>query len=344
MCNNLKASMHQRPIPLDSTFNSFLEGLNRRVASTNKQVEALESMSIDTISFQELLGHCNELYKQNDTALAVLEDQLKKYGYEPEEIDSSGEPSPSEATSPRPDRVSEMEAHLNRSFASQTQARTPNYKTSTPAPSYLSFTPASVRDSGINAIQDDSMFEDSLSLQDLGLSDACLATLAGEAKGGSYSPDYDMPKQPSQENKYLVKEMSFEQPDVPDFPSNSYSKKDSYENSFAQDLPEIETSVGGTAVDSILHVSKADYDKAPSWLKGLASWEDLDDATGKINSILSKRAKQASGKSPELFDQDDLEPIGLGPKVKAYLLLLVRMNHLTIEHQTGATMYRVNSK
>ena len=37
-------------------------------------------MTIDTISFQELLGHYNQIYKQNEVAVVVLEDRLKEYG------------------------------------------------------------------------------------------------------------------------------------------------------------------------------------------------------------------------------------------------------------------------
>ena len=40
--------------------------------------------------------------------------------------------------------------------------------------------------------------------------------------------------------------------------------------------------------------------------------QDLDDGIGKINSLLSKRTAQNSGKGAELFGQDDLEPLGLG--------------------------------
>lgn len=100
----------------------------------------------------------------------------------------------------------------------------------------------------------------------------------------------------------------------------------------------------GTAGDSILPVSKAEYDKTPSWLRDLASWEDLDDVIGKINSLLSNRTTQDSGEGAEMFGQDDLEPLGLGQKARAYLLLLVRMNRLTLEHHAGVTMYRLNSK
>lgn len=336
-CNNLKASMQQRPIPLGSSLNSSLEGLNRRLTSTNQQVEALESMTIDTISFQELLGHCNQIYKQNESALAVLEDRLKEYGYEPGEIDSGDEPSPSHLNSPRTDKVSELESFLNHSLAIQTTSQAFNNRTGAGTASFLSSTPVSVRDCSRNVLQDDFMFEDSVSLQDLGLSDACLATLAGEANKGNYSREYSPAPSmlPSHKSKCQDKELPSDHLNFPDFLSKSHPSKD---------LQQVETTREGTAGDSILPVSKAEYDRTPSWLRDLASWEDLDDGIGKINSFLLKRTTQDSGKGAELFGQDDLEPLGLGPKARAYLLLLVRMNRLTLEHQAGVTMYRLNSK
>lgn len=337
MCNDLKASMQRPPIPLGSSLNSSLEGLNRRLQSTNQQVEALESMTIDTISFQELLGHCNQIYKQNEVAVAVLEDRLKEYGYEPGENDSGDEPSPSDLSSPRADKVSELESFLNNSLSIQTTSQAFNYSTGAGTASFLCSTPVSVRDCSRNVLQDDFMFEDSVSLQDLGLSDACLATLAGEANKGKYSSEFPPPPSmlSSHKSKYQDKELPSDHLNYPDFLSKSHPSKD---------LQEAEKTREGTAGDSILPVSKAEYDKTPSWLRDLASWEDLDDVIGKINSLLSNRTTQDSGEGAEMFGQDDLEPLGLGQKARAYLLLLVRMNRLTLEHHAGVTMYRLNSK
>ncbi|KAH9322859.1 hypothetical protein KI387_017498, partial [Taxus chinensis] len=107
-----------------SSLNPFVEGLNRRATSTNNQVEALESMTIDTISFRELLGHCNELYKQNENAVSVLQDRLKEYGYEAVEIDSSDEPLPFEGISRREDKFADLEALSNHSLAIQIPEQT----------------------------------------------------------------------------------------------------------------------------------------------------------------------------------------------------------------------------
>jgi hypothetical protein len=43
----------------------------------------LDLKSFGTVSFEELLGHCNELFKKNQNDLIQLEDRLKSYGYIP---------------------------------------------------------------------------------------------------------------------------------------------------------------------------------------------------------------------------------------------------------------------
>lgn len=40
-------------------------------------------MSFGTVSFEELLGYCNEVYKKNQSDLSELEDHLRTFGYAP---------------------------------------------------------------------------------------------------------------------------------------------------------------------------------------------------------------------------------------------------------------------
>lgn len=68
---------------IDSASSTFLQCLNRRVSSTGSDLNLLQSMSFDTVSFEELLGHCNEVYKKNNADLLDLEDQLRSFGYIP---------------------------------------------------------------------------------------------------------------------------------------------------------------------------------------------------------------------------------------------------------------------
>lgn len=82
-CDALKQSIQRRPIPLDSASSIFIQCLNRRVTKVTADVNLLESMSFGTVSFEELLGHCNEVYKSNQTHLLQLQDRLKSFGYLP---------------------------------------------------------------------------------------------------------------------------------------------------------------------------------------------------------------------------------------------------------------------
>uniref|UniRef100_A0A7N2KVS4 Uncharacterized protein n=1 Tax=Quercus lobata TaxID=97700 RepID=A0A7N2KVS4_QUELO len=41
-------------------------------------------MTFGTVSFEELLGYCNEVYKKNQSDLTELELRLKDFGYSPE--------------------------------------------------------------------------------------------------------------------------------------------------------------------------------------------------------------------------------------------------------------------
>lgn len=79
----LKESVNRRPIPLDSASSTFVQCLSRRVTCLTSDVNLLDSMSFGTVSFEELLGHCSEVYKNNQTNLLELQDRLKGFGYVP---------------------------------------------------------------------------------------------------------------------------------------------------------------------------------------------------------------------------------------------------------------------
>ncbi|KAK7396814.1 hypothetical protein VNO78_17973 [Psophocarpus tetragonolobus] len=146
----LKQSIERRPIPLDSDI--FMQCLNRRVSAASTDLDMLDSMSFGTVSFEELLGHCNELYKKNHTDLLDLQDHLKSSGY-----------------NPVPD-IEEEEAE-------DIQHHDPEDKLASPSSFYGSL---SVADSSFKSFEDDALLDESLSLKKFGLSDAYLATLASE--------------------------------------------------------------------------------------------------------------------------------------------------------------------
>lgn len=142
-CDALKQSLERRPIPLDSASSTFIQCVNRRVSSASTDLNVLESMSLGIVSFEELLGHCSEVYKKNQSDLVELEDSLKRFGYVPEDGDSI-------LATPV----------LGSKFQGEEDG------------------PPSI----MKALEEDPLFEESLSLKNLGISDVCLATLAPESQ------------------------------------------------------------------------------------------------------------------------------------------------------------------
>ncbi|MFS7989854.1 hypothetical protein Hanom_Chr11g01051811 [Helianthus anomalus] len=99
----LAPRLRARPMRLAySASLSFVQCLNRRVSTATSDLNLLESMSFDTVSFEELLGHCNEIYKKNESDVVELEERLSAFGYvagleidEPEEDMNDSQPNTS---------------------------------------------------------------------------------------------------------------------------------------------------------------------------------------------------------------------------------------------------------
>ncbi|KAK3435855.1 hypothetical protein EUGRSUZ_C00285 [Eucalyptus grandis] len=79
----LQQSIDCRPIPLDSASSTFIQCLNLRVSTASSDLNLLDAMSFGTVSFEELLGHCNKVFQKNQSDLAQLEERLKSFGYIP---------------------------------------------------------------------------------------------------------------------------------------------------------------------------------------------------------------------------------------------------------------------
>ncbi|CAI0402567.1 unnamed protein product [Linum tenue] len=69
-------------------------------------------------------------------------------------------------------------------------------------------------------------------------------------------------------------------------------------------------------------------------MKNLTPWEDLVSAVEKINLSMSKK------EGVEYFLQEEVDSLGLGPKSRTYILLLIRMKHLVVETTNGSISYR----
>ncbi|XP_019702731.1 uncharacterized protein [Elaeis guineensis] len=152
----LSDSIQRRPIPLDSAASAFLQSLDRRISSASTDLNLLESMAFGTVSFEELLGHCNEVYKTNQKYISDLQDRMRPFGYVAE-MESDGE-------------GGDADSGIDSKFRSPVNNGVVRFPV----------TCGSVSVARSNRrLEEDSLFEDS-SLQNLGLSDACLATLASE--------------------------------------------------------------------------------------------------------------------------------------------------------------------
>lgn len=273
-CDALKQSIDRRPIPLDSVTSSFIKCLDRRVSSASSDLNVLDSMSFGTVSFEELLGHCNEIYKKNQSDLSELQDRLKSLGYCVPGVEIGNE-----------DEVHDLSTPLGSTNGLD------------PASSYCGA--VSTTGSIMKSLEEDALLDESLSLKRLGLSDACLATLASEAN--------DQTDDIFEQGKFSV-------------------------------FGEIGEKKSSEAGKPLIRISNDDYESLPSYMKGLAPWEDLLDAVEKINSSLSKKEKT---KGSNYFHQDEISSLGLGPKTRSYLLLLVRMKRLVVETIDGLISYQV---
>lgn len=157
----LKESVERRPIPLDSASTTFIQSVNRRVSAAGDDLNILESMSFATVSFEELLGHCNEVLKKNQNDISDLQDHLYSSSsyIPPLDFDEEG---------------------VVEDF------------------SLDDFSPGSGDElKRIDDVEDDQLLDDSLSLKKFGISDI-LATIASQARGEAhnkfevYKPDLEM--------------------------------------------------------------------------------------------------------------------------------------------------------
>ncbi|XP_057949127.1 uncharacterized protein LOC131144462 isoform X2 [Malania oleifera] len=296
--NALKQSLDRRPIPLDSASSTFIQCLNRRLSSLSADLNLLDSMSFGTVSFEELLGHCNEVYKKNQSDIAQLEDRLMSFGYIPElDIDESEEVSGLSTPRGSDLKVVGLEDQLD--------------------------PPSTLAGSIIKEFEEDHLFEESLNLRTLGLSDACLATLASDATDNTDSPDISFQ---ATMKRSVDKQHEIRRPHQSAVKSLGMNEGEEGNDRKLVGAPRC-----------IINVSKDDYDSLPSYMKSLASWEDLLTAVEKMNSNLGKKGK-TRGNS---FQQDELASLDLGAKGRSYLLLLLRMNRLAVETVEGLIAYRV---
>ncbi|TVU48938.1 hypothetical protein EJB05_00224 [Eragrostis curvula] len=269
----------QPPIHLDSATNTFLRKLDLMTEAAGADLARLESMAFGAVSFAELLGHCGEALKVYDRHADAIEARLVSFGYVPPEA------------KPELDAEEDEGGLLGNSC----------FRGS-----------SSVLKSGRGLLEDDdALFEESVSLKNLGLSDACLAALSSEATDFSGSPRklYEKPESTDDGQKMI--------------------------NEAELVSPQKETNGQVNALEGLIMVSKEEYEQLPPYMRTLASWEELQEAISKLNSYFGGDKTQGI----VALNQDDVGTIGLGRKGRSYLLILLRLNRLAMETVDGSILY-----
>ncbi|KAJ0087808.1 hypothetical protein Patl1_32824 [Pistacia atlantica] len=191
-------------------------------------------MSFGTVSFEELLGHCNEVYKTNQTHLLQLHDRLKTFNNIPEfKIDDEDEG-----------------CSLSTPFGLDSKD---GMESSSP----ISFSRSVMKSLGRrHSLTMQERLDESLSLKNLGLSDVCLATLASEVDNDS-TDDQDM---------------CFQEP-MKCYGDKLHEIKDPSHHTMKMEGELKDEPMSFEATGPVIKVSKDDYDSIPSYMKTLTSWE-----------------------------------------------------------------------
>ncbi|NP_001232843.1 uncharacterized protein LOC100193587 [Zea mays] len=280
----LADAVSQRPVHLEMARTSFLQKLEHRVEASAADLQHIESIALDTVSFEELLGHCGEALKVYARHADALQSHLASFGYEPPdaqhpEIDVDVEDGDVGKVGDPGDRCLSVSRSVLRSGKRRFDSHS------------------------------DAIFEESL--KDLGFSDACLATLSSEGAHYGESP------------KKLYKN------------AESTDDGEKIMNEAEIMTPLNERNGQGNSFEGVIRASKEDYEQLPPYMKSLASWEELQEGISKLNSYLGGDKLQGS----VALNQDRVAEIGLGRKGRACLLMLLRLNQLTMETVDGSTFY-----
>ncbi|BBN15474.1 hypothetical protein MPTK1_6g19880 [Marchantia polymorpha subsp. ruderalis] len=363
----LRASAAQKP-PAYADLSSFLLDFGDRAAEDAAELEVLEEMTVENVSFQELLANCMELYKQNETSIEELEPQLEQYGYvrEGESEKATEEKEMMEMTfvedlkqrvrSKDPPRESsekgsvesreEMAAMqfsdlLNSSSSSgRAQSQTESYRHSVSVGSVQSLTgatnsplPPAVISTKLD-MDDMSMLGESFSLEDFGLSASTLASLA---RLDPSTPDrYNSPADKKQHKSSDVGSGT-----AIESIYKAYSPSSTFTPS-----PKFTPSPGFLSRNNMPFlglVSDEEYAQVFPWLQKRVSLKELNEAIVKINEcMLIKQAGmlQCDSKHAKVLEVDDTVLLKLGSNMKACLLFLVQIDRLVMASSNGRTTYR----
>ncbi|KAL0037928.1 hypothetical protein WJX79_005866 [Trebouxia sp. C0005] len=81
--DELKRAVACKPRAGRAQVQHCLQDMVHRAAATGQEISALEAVTVDAVSLEELVGHCLQLLQENHTRISTLEAYLQQYGYKP---------------------------------------------------------------------------------------------------------------------------------------------------------------------------------------------------------------------------------------------------------------------
>ncbi|KAK3140283.1 hypothetical protein QOZ80_5AG0398650 [Eleusine coracana subsp. coracana] len=283
----LADAVSERPILLQSSTSTFLRKLEGMTEAVGADLQQLESLTFGAVAFNELLGHWGEALKVYGRHADAIETRLASFGYVAPVTEPEVDAEEDEGGSPGISYIGGSSSVLMSSSKSR-----------------------------FSNDDDDAVFEESMSLENLGLSDACLAALSSEGTDFSGSPMklYKKPES-TDDGQKIMNEAELMSPP---------------KETNAQDE--------GDTVEGLIRASKEEYEQLPSYMKALASWEELQEAISKLNLYFGGENCQGN----IALNQDDIGTVGLARKGRSYLLILLRLNQLTMETVDGSIFYTLH--
>nr|XP_024374009.1 uncharacterized protein LOC112281590 [Physcomitrium patens] len=376
-CSSLLSIAKVKPKPESRGYNFaiFLEDLNDDISSALTELTHLEERTTDTLSFEELLVHCDALYESNEDGIRKLELQLQQYGYAPDVLH---ETTYQEMRTNSHTQDEEISSHKS----AATPALMNVNETSKVTPTALSYNIKNAkRDVEYSPLFGD--LGDLENLESLGISATSLTALTGQDEPvSSVHPSLqkltfvesptnedarislrDAEMEDNLNTKYGSDWFPESKKKAPPPPSESDSRLISTQrnaevcsNPLVHNKPKSEHGDGATnatpttstpirdenfqsldtkKVPSLNEISSVQYDHLPLWLKSQVSFEEVNAAVTKINELIRQRGTQGEHANQFFLDQKDVQSLELG------IMALTKAEKLVTQFINGVTAYRI---
>ncbi|EFJ14377.1 hypothetical protein SELMODRAFT_423850 [Selaginella moellendorffii] len=286
----------------------FVDQLNDRVLSVTARLETLKAVTMGTISFHELLGHCNEVYKKNEDTNRLLEMELERHGYK------QSQEAVTEVTVQGDDFSLAEESYEAKARQDIKEA-------------YLE-----VQREGVSATLDKRRDHTGSSYPNQKKKGLALLYTAHIVDSDSAV-------------HHLVTEPSKEQVSRN---SSSRSLRELELGSADDLVDKRPLNCNGSSTGLLEPVASEEFNAAPSWLKWQVSIELLNEFVSKLNNLFSLKTDSLCGKPTDdvkALKPDDLLSLAYEPQIqKACLLILVKLQKLETGFHDGVTTYSVRKR